>query len=332
MVRISYSLSSFDELLRLIADQTGSRINEDVLQFSPSLGEGYLRAVSLPNGLNALIGDFTLRQAMLAQRTRSTQEYYVFICDIVEGAQRFYVDIDRERVELQDEKLSVMYLLSFLSDLSQFATAGTRMKTLRVIISRDWMAKYLKVEVLDDVLRRYLALKAGSVHVKEIDFESMRLLEDILHPPKDTPMEKAFVHNRIMMLLENFFEWLYRQMSVMELKIKMSREEIDLMRRVEEMLVADLANPPTIAQLAREAAMSPSKLKKQFKDVFGLPIYEYFQKQRMQQARELLLDGHRSVKSVGIELGFSNLSNFSMAFRKEFGVLPSELLKTIALT
>jgi AraC-like DNA-binding protein len=134
------------------------------------------------------------------------------------------------------------------------------------------------------------------------------------------------------MLLENFFSWLYQQMSVMELKIKMSREEIDQITVVEQELLSNLAQAPTISQLARQAAMSPSKLKKQFKDVYGMPIYEYFQKNRMQKAREMLLEGNRSVKAVGMEMGFSNLSNFSLAFKKEFDELPSELLKSSALT
>jgi AraC-like DNA-binding protein len=121
-------------------------------------------------------------------------------------------------------------------------------------------------------------------------------------------------------------------MSVMELKIKMSREEIDQITVVEQELLSNLAQAPTISQLARQAAMSPSKLKKQFKDVYGMPIYEYFQKNRMQKAREMLLEGNRSVKAVGMELGFSNLSNFSLAFKKEFDELPSELLKSNALT
>ena len=92
---------------------------------------------------------------------------------------------------------------------------------------------------------------------------------------------------------------------------------------MERELVKDLSNAPTITQLAKQAALSPSKLKKQFKDVFGLPIYEHFQKVRMTRARELLLEGGRSVKEVGMELGYSNLSNFSLAFRKVFDTLPS---------
>jgi AraC-like DNA-binding protein len=315
-----------------MAAQIGVPFEDDCVRFPASLGTGYMKAVDLPNGPEALIGDFALNQAMLVERSKVDKEYYVFACDIASHVKRYYVDIDHERVEKTDEGVSAMYLLSFLSDMGQYASAGTHMKTVRVIISRDWLAQYLKIDVLDEVLQRYLALKAGSVHVKEVDFESRTLMEEILHPPANTPMVKAYIQNRVMMLIENFFGWLYQQMSVMELKIRMTREEIEQIMKVEEQLVASLSQAPTINQLARDAAMSPSKLKKQFKDVFGLPVYEYFQKKRMQKAREMLLEGNRSVKSVGIELGFSNLSNFSMAFRKEFKELPSDLLKSNALT
>jgi AraC-like DNA-binding protein len=315
-----------------MAVQFGVPLEDTCLRFPPMIGEGYIKYIDLPNGLDALVGDFTLQQGMLIERSNSNREYYVFVCEIAHGVRRFYVDIDKHRVETNDQELSSMYLLSFLSDLSQYASAGTHLQTVRVIITRDWLAKYLKIDVIDDVLQRYLSLKAGSVHVKDVDFESRTFMEEILHPTADTPMEKTYIQNRIMMLIENFFGWLYQQMSVMELKIRLTREEIEQMMRVEEQLVTSLASAPTINQLARDAAMSPSKLKKQFKDVFGLPVYEHFQKKRMQKAREMLLEGRRSVKSVGIELGFSNLSNFSMAFRKEFNELPSALLKSANLT
>ncbi|NCU05127.1 MAG: AraC family transcriptional regulator, partial [Chitinophagaceae bacterium] len=32
-----------------------------------------------------------------------------------------------------------------------------------------------------------------------------------------------------------------------------------------------------------------------------------------------------NVKEVGTQLGYSNLSNFSLAFRKEFNILPSQV-------
>ena len=79
-------------------------------------------------------------------------------------------------------------------------------------------------------------------------------------------------------------------------------------------------------------AMSDSKLKKIFKMVYGLPIYEYFQKHRMQRARLMLLSGSYSIKDVGYTLGYSNLSNFTLAFKKEFNKLPSEITKELKQT
>jgi AraC-like DNA-binding protein len=47
----------------------------------------------------------------------------------------------------------------------------------------------------------------------------------------------------------------------------------------------------------------------------------------MDKARTMLLTGQYSIKDVGYALGYTNLSNFTLAFKKAFGLLPSDLLK-----
>jgi AraC-like DNA-binding protein len=237
------------------------------------------------------------------------------------------MNVDEEETSGYKSSPSAMYLLSFLSDFQQFAGAGTAFKSIRVIMSKEWLARYLRIEKMDEVLQRYLSLKAKSFHVKEVDLDSRLLMNEIFQTSQDLLFEAAFVQNRIMKILENFFSWMYQQMSQVQLTIRLSRDEVDKLMEIESVLINDLSSAPTINQLSRKAAMSPSKLKKQFKDVYGLPLYEYFQKHRMNKARELLLSGNRSIKEVGLELGYSNLSNFSLAFKKVFNHLPSELLK-----
>src|SRR5204863_5073225 len=78
--------------------------------------------------------------------------------------------------------------------------------------------------------------------------------------------------------------------------------------------------------LSKVATMSPTKLKKDFKAMYGLPIYEYFQKNRMMRAKVLLMEGGYAVKEVGMMVGYSNLGHFAASFKKEFGVLPSEMV------
>jgi len=98
------------------------------------------------------------------------------------------------------------------------------------------------------------------------------------------------------------------------------------MMKVESILVSNLSvPPPTIPVLARTAMMSETKLKNLFKTVYGLSLYEYYQKNRMLKARQLLRSKKYSVKETGIALGFKNLSNFTIAYKKEFKSLPSEI-------
>jgi AraC-like DNA-binding protein len=74
--------------------------------------------------------------------------------------------------------------------------------------------------------------------------------------------------------------------------------------------------------------MSTTKLKTKFKQVYGMKLYEFYNRNRLEKAREMLQTGHFSVKQVGYDIGFSNLSNFAKAFKKEFGVLPKDMLRS----
>ncbi len=122
---------------------------------------------------------------------------------------------------------------------------------------------------------------------------------------------------------------LYERKRNSHFNVPLSKADIDRVMQVEAVLTRDILEPaPTINQLARMVSISESKLKKDFKLIYGVPVYEYFQKVRMQAAKDKLLSGDHSVKEVAMELGYSNLSNFTIAFKKEFGLLPSKLLTT----
>jgi AraC family transcriptional regulator len=89
-----------------------------------------------------------------------------------------------------------------------------------------------------------------------------------------------------------------------------------------ERLLQTLDAPPTIAELARETGLNQLKLKRGFKALFGDSIYALFQRERMDRARALLQQ--HGVTETAMRLGYSNVSHFSAAFRKQFGVLPRE--------
>lgn len=98
--------------------------------------------------------------------------------------------------------------------------------------------------------------------------------------------------------------------------------ERKLLVAARDRLLRDLDAPPTIAELSRETGLNQLKLKRGFKQIFGSSIYALFQRERMDRARQLLQD--HDVTETAMLLGYSNVSHFSSAFRKQFGVLPRE--------
>ncbi len=94
------------------------------------------------------------------------------------------------------------------------------------------------------------------------------------------------------------------------------------LEKARALLLADLSMPPTIAALAQAVGMNQCKLKTGFKSLFGSSIYALFQEERMSRARQLL--ANHNVTETAVMLGYSNISHFSVAFRKQFGCLPSQ--------
>lgn len=106
-------------------------------------------------------------------------------------------------------------------------------------------------------------------------------------------------------------------------------EDTDLERlyKARQILVSDLKNPPTIAALARQCGMNEFKLKKEFKQVFNTTIFAHLQHVKMKKAWHLLIEGSRSVTETAGEVGYTNISHFSAAFKKQFQINPGSLKK-----
>ncbi|MBB5736250.1 AraC family transcriptional regulator [Xanthomonas arboricola] len=92
--------------------------------------------------------------------------------------------------------------------------------------------------------------------------------------------------------------------------------------RARDLLLADLSKAPTITALARETGLSVAALKRGFRQLFDHSIYGLFQQERMHMARQRLCSGHTPVTVVAADLGYTNASHFTAAFRKQFGVNP----------
>lgn len=72
-----------------------------------------------------------------------------------------------------------------------------------------------------------------------------------------------------------------------------------------------------------------SKLKKDFKAVFGMTPFQFIKTERLKLAKELTQNTSLPLKNISHTCGFSNYPHFSYAFKEEFGVSPQQLRNSL---
>lgn len=97
----------------------------------------------------------------------------------------------------------------------------------------------------------------------------------------------------------------------------------EIRRRLNESPDRRLALPA----IAGEFYMSPFTVSRLFHKETGLRLRHYFSRLRLRRALNLLMQTHKTLTNIAIDLGFYDESHFSKAFRSEFGVSPQSVRK-----
>lgn len=83
----------------------------------------------------------------------------------------------------------------------------------------------------------------------------------------------------------------------------------------------------TISLLSRRFHISPTALKSGFRQMYGLPIHRWLQRCRMESAARLLRESTLTVLQVAQSVGYEGLSQFSIIFRRQYGMTPVQYKK-----
>jgi AraC-like DNA-binding protein len=100
-------------------------------------------------------------------------------------------------------------------------------------------------------------------------------------------------------------------------------------RKAKEIVIANMAEPPGLQELADEIGLNLKKLKMGFKQIYGDTVYGFLFDYKMDYARKLLDSGSYNVNEVGLKIGYSTGSHFIAAFKKKFATTPKKYLMSI---
>lgn len=106
-------------------------------------------------------------------------------------------------------------------------------------------------------------------------------------------------------------------------------ENVLKIRKAKDILLANMAEPPGLQELADQVNLNLKKLKMGFKQIYGDTVYGFLFDYKMEYARKLLDSGSYNVNEVGLKIGYSTGSHFIAAFKKKFATTPKKYLMSI---
>ena len=93
--------------------------------------------------------------------------------------------------------------------------------------------------------------------------------------------------------------------------------------RARDLADARYAEPLTVADLAREAGLSPAHFSREFRRVFGEPPHRYLITRRLERAAALLRRTDWSVGRIAVSVGWESIGSFTTSFSRVYGVSPT---------
>jgi AraC-like DNA-binding protein len=154
----------------------------------------------------------------------------------------------------------------------------------------------------------------------------LELIDDVMKSQAYGPVRRMFVEAR---LLELLARCLGSMPGPVRKKEDLSPRDVDRMTEARERLLARMATPPTLDQIARAVGTNEYKLKRHFKAVFGESVHAFLLRRRLEHAKNLLLETERAIKDIAAEVGYLHVAHFSAAFRHKYGVPPTALRQSI---
>jgi AraC-like DNA-binding protein len=159
-----------------------------------------------------------------------------------------------------------------------------------------------------------------------ITTEMFIILNDIVHCEKEGILKQLFIETNVLKLLLLQFEQ-YGLSATAKEKPSVKLYDVEKLNIVKSLLDQDISYPHSMGELCRKSGLNDFKLKKGFKELFGVTVFGYLHELRMEKAKELLNDNLKPIVEIAEYCGYTYVQSFSTAFRRRYGITPEKFRK-----
>ena len=245
------------------------------------------------------------------------------------------------KILLVDDDIEICrYIKTELSDWYRFVICNNGKEALKQLLSGDFdlvVSDVVMPEMDGITLLRNIKGNANISHVPVIMLTSKSEISDRLEGIKlgaDAYLAKPFsleeLHLTIDNLIDNVrrlkgkFSGALKQDDKVE-KIEVKGYDEELMERIMKVVNENLSDSDfNVEKMCDEVGVSRTQLHRKLKEMTGVPTSEFLRNIRLNEAARLIRERKINITQVSYMVGFANNSHFSTAFKKYFGMSPTE--------
>ncbi|NIF06116.1 helix-turn-helix transcriptional regulator [Chryseobacterium sp. Tr-659] len=299
-------------ILKKFADIMGTQIKNRKLEIPAQFGNGYCMGYIFNKNIRMLISNYELNDELIIENP-----------DLDEAKRMIFFKFQNifPKMPSVGKAPSVLIGTSRINT-DEMISIHSNTATINIEVDADYLNGLFYSSEKSPVLQNLLQNNRPFLF-EQILYPS---LQDIVNEILSEPVEEIFILFFLKIKAEELICRLLMELEKRDEKqlYALNIQDVKIIYIIKEQILEHLDTPPSIKELAIKAGMSPTKLKRLFKQIFGDSIFSYYQEFRIKEAAFLLKEGKYSVSEVGYRLGFTNLSHFSKVFQDHIGVKPKQ--------
>jgi AraC-like DNA-binding protein len=218
-------------------------------------------------------------------------------------------------VYFKDEKMDIFFNLQPKSEL------------IAILISIENFHSLFSNE--ENLIFNYSSFKTGKpiIEPKEISQSIKLILNQLISNQTNQSLRPIYIKGKVYELISFYFSK-NTENNNEQCPYIANEETVGKIKHAKEIIIEEMNNPPSLPDLAKEVGLNIKKLKTNFKEFYGAPVFTFLLNYKMELAKNLLMEQQLNVNEISSHLGYSTSSHFIAAFKRKHGITPKQFSKS----
>lgn len=289
-------------------------------QFLPTCGKGSFELYQF-DGLFVSIADVCLYEDVKV--SGCCEDEILELSFLMEGEQIVNLENFEKDLIYESQEHYLLYLYNNSGTIRYLKEKN--FKEIKVQMHAEFIEKHHLNEEFE--IQKKIATKIEISNIFEpIEAKTQEILAEIVADKKQGLLKRLFLESKVLELLALYLE---RNKKNSTKQTNQSPKLLKKMYEIQGIINSDFTEQFSIQELSRKVGLNDFVVKKEFKRVFGLTIFEYTSNQRMLKAKELLTHSTLPIYEISESVGYKNSTHFTAAFKKQEGTTPKKFRKAI---